>query len=183
MRSGLADEVLFVPTRQPPHKADRPLTAPEHRLQMLQDAIAPFSEFSCSDIEIQRTEGPSYTFDTLDVLRRFFPGHALHFLMGMDSLVDLQAWYRATELVQRFQFIIYPRLGVTPPSFAELAGHFGARNARKLLLGIAPLHPIPVRATEIRAQCAAAKNVAGQLPESVLRYIRDNALYTAVRET
>ncbi len=178
VRNGLANEVLFIPARRPPHKDVRLLAAPQHRLEMLRGALAPFPQFAVSDIEIEREEGFSYTFDTLNTLRPLFPEHQLYFLMGMDSLVDLHLWYRATELVQRFDFLIYPRPGVKPPTFAVLSGKFGQRNARKLLDAVADLPLIPVEATRIRASVATGQSNAGRLPESVWEYIRAEGLYS-----
>jgi len=179
VRHKLADEVLFVPARQPPHKVGRTLTAAEHRLNMLKVALAPFPEFSVSDLEFERAEVLSYTFDTLEVLNQFFPEHELFFLMGTDCLVDLHQWHRATELVQRCAFLIYPRPGVPVPSYAVLAGYFGGRNARKLLNAIVDLRMVPIGATEFRADYAAGKSVAGQVPESAMAYIKDHGLYSA----
>ncbi len=177
IRAGLVDEVLFVPARRPPHKIGTVMSKPEDRLNMLTIALEPYAEFSMSDIEIRREAGLSYTIDTLEMLNQLFPDHRLNFLMGMDSLENLHTWHRATELVQRYDFLVYPRASITPPSYSGLAGHFGNRNARKLLDSVLPMNMIPVTATTIRELCAADKNLAGQIPESVLGYIKEHGLY------
>jgi len=177
VRAGLVEEVLFVPARRPPHKPGVELTAPQHRLSMLKAALAPYAEFSLSDIELERAGVLSYTIDTLETLRQAFPGHELFFLIGMDGFVDLHTWRRASELVQRFSLLIYPRPGVVPPPFAVLAGHFGGRNARKLLDSVVKAQAIPIGATDIRQDLAAGRNLAGRLPESVIEYIREHGLY------
>ncbi|OGV64415.1 MAG: nicotinate (nicotinamide) nucleotide adenylyltransferase [Lentisphaerae bacterium RIFOXYB12_FULL_65_16] len=177
VRGGHADEVLFVPARQPPHKIDLDLAPANHRLAMLRLALAFYPEFSVSDIELSREAGPSYTFDTLETLRQVFPEHEIRFLLGMDNLIDLHRWYRATELVQHYELLIYPRPGVSTPSFAALAAHFGDRMARKLAKSVVALPEMPVVATEIRADLVRGRTVAGRCPESVLGYIRDHGLY------
>ncbi len=178
LRLEAADEVLFVPARTPPHKQNQPMAAPEHRLAMLEAALESFDSFLLSDIELRRTDVPSYTIDTLETLRAVYPGSVLLFLMGMDSLRELHLWHRATELVNRFGFLIVPRPEFEPPSFAELSGRFGWKNARKLLNSILPARRVPISATEIRSLCGAAKPLAGLAPESVLRYIRTHDLYS-----
>jgi nicotinate-nucleotide adenylyltransferase len=175
-----ADEILFVPARRPPHKQERELAAPEHRLEMLRLAIEPYPQFSYSDIEIQRTEGYSYTIDTLAVLTRFFPDHKLRFLMGTDSLRDLHLWHRATELVQHFDFLVYPRPGAPTPSFAELSGRFGSRNARKLRAAVMDdVELRDVSASEIRQRRRADRPIDGLCPDSVAGYIHAHDLYEA----
>lgn len=177
LASEWADEVLFVPARQPPHKGRGVLSDAFHRLEMLRLALEPFPDYSLSDVELAREESLSYTFDTMTILREVFQEHQLRFLMGMDSLVSLHHWYRATELVQRFEFIVYGRPGVHPPSFAELAGRFGQRNARKLLASVLELGTSPVSATDVRARCAAGRPVTGLLSPAVAEYIERHELY------
>lgn len=179
LRSRTVDEVLFVPARHPPHKVGSRLTACEHRWNMLELALEPYPQFSVSDIELTREDELSYSFDTLTVLRQVFPGHELCFLIGMDSLVDLHTWHRATELVQRFRLLVYPRPGTRQPTFAELSGHFGPRNARRIVDSILSLPTIAVASTEIRKHVAKNKTLAGWVPESVLRYISEHALYAS----
>lgn len=175
--AGTAGEVLFVPAGIPPHKQPRGLTPTEHRYAMLQAALAPHEAFSLSDIETRRTDGPSYTIETLATLGRAFPGTDLLFLMGMDSLAQLHTWYRATELVHRFEFLIYPRPDVAQPSFATLAGRFGHRAARKLIESVIPAPLVPIAATTIRARSRAGESIAELVPPPVAEYIRDLNLY------
>ena len=63
------ERVLFVPAGIPPHKPDRAITAGEHRLAMVELAIAGNERFAVDRRELDRP-GPSYTVDTLEALRR-----------------------------------------------------------------------------------------------------------------
>jgi len=176
--AGLADEVLFVPARRPPHKQGRSLSDGHHRLEMIRLAIENCPAFSVSDIELERSEGLSFTFDTLSVLRQVFPEHGLLFLLGMDSLRDLHSWHRAGELVRHFDFIVYPRPGVSCPSLAELTDRYGTRMGRKLLAAVkADLPQFPWSATEVREACAQNRDLNRFCPEPVCRYIQTHGLY------
>jgi nicotinate-nucleotide adenylyltransferase len=177
LRAGYADEVLFVPAGVPPHKPAQDLAPAKHRLAMLRAALAPFPEFTVSDIEAREQETPSYTIDTLQTLHLAFPEPEILFLMGMDCLAELATWYRAPELVSQFQFLIYPRPGCAPPKTADLAEPFGNRNAVKLTNSIIDAPLLLVAASAVREWLAASKNIAGLVPESVLAYIRNNQLY------
>jgi nicotinate-nucleotide adenylyltransferase len=178
--AGLADEVLFVPARRPPHKSTRDLSAGLHRVEMIRLTLEAHPAFSVSDIEMERGEGFSYTFDTLSVLRQVFPEHELFFLMGMDSLRELHCWHKAGELVQHFGFLVYPRPGVSCPSLAELSDRFGARNGRRLLDSVkSELPPFPFSSTEVRGACAQGSDLSRYCPEVVCRYIAAQGLYSA----
>jgi len=63
------EKMVFVPTGLPPHKPARVVTAPEHRVAMLERAIADNPRFSLSMVDVDRA-GPSYTVETLRLLRR-----------------------------------------------------------------------------------------------------------------
>ena len=177
LRQGLADEILFVPAKRPPHKLDRILTPAKHRLAMLQAAIEEFPQFGMSDIELQREDGPSYTIDTLETLKRIYNDSDLAFVMGMDSLAEIHTWYRATELVNRYDFLVYPRPGFEPPTRLHLNDQFGAHNAAKLLNSIVRTPGIQVSSTDIRRAASVERCLAGLVPAAVARYIEDNRLY------
>jgi nicotinate-nucleotide adenylyltransferase len=178
LRRGLADEVLFVPACKPPHKQSELLSAAEDRLAMLKAALSGYEEFSVSDIELQRHDHPSYTIDTLDLLKAAYPGHDLVFLMGVDSLAELHLWHRASELVGRYRFLIFPRPGAEPPPYATLAGYFGPRAARKLIDSIVDVVGVDISATAIRRYTSLQQSLAGLVPETVGQYISEHKLYS-----
>jgi len=78
------DEVILVPTGQAPHKriADDP--GRELRLAMTRLAAADDSRFSASTLEVER-EGPSYTYETLELLAKDRGDRELVFVMGADD--------------------------------------------------------------------------------------------------
>ena len=61
--------VLFLPAGQPQLKDEQPVTAAEHRLQMLRLVTEGQPHYKISAMEIER-KGPTYTFDTMTELRQ-----------------------------------------------------------------------------------------------------------------
>ena len=181
IRRRLAEEVLFVPARQPPHKTGVQLTPAELRLEMLQKTLQHYGQFGVSDIEIGKEE-TSYTYHTLEMLSAAYPEHDITFVIGADSLQELHEWYEATELVNRYRFLIYPRPGITMPAYSRLAQHFGYKNARKLQDAIINTHGMAISATEIRQLANQNGNLAGLVPETVQAFISDHNLYTEEQE-
>ena len=175
-----ADEVLFVPALMPPHKMDGLVATPEQRLEMVKLALAPYEKCSSTDVELQRT-GPSYTFDTMSILKQIYSDCELYLLIGMDSLLGLHLWYRAPELVTRGKFIIYPRPGSERPPIYELEKEFGSKNAYKLYYSIlddAELAQSDVSSTAIREAVAQHLSLEKYVPQAVAQYIHDNNLYS-----
>src|SRR5699024_4563080 len=84
------DEVLFVPTRTPPHRG-APVASPAARLGMVERAIAGVPGFVLDRRELER-DGPSFTVDTLAALRHERPEAQLILLLGMDAFLGLAGW-------------------------------------------------------------------------------------------
>ena len=82
--------VLFLPTGNPPHKREGLVDA-EDRYRMAAAAIAQDDVLTPSRLEIDRT-GVIYTVDTLTLLREKYPRAQLYFIIGMDTLLELQHW-------------------------------------------------------------------------------------------
>ena len=87
------DRLLWVLTPDPPHKLHQSITPLVDRLDMLRATIAGNNAFELSMVDIERA-GPHYAVDTLLILGRSYPGDALIYVMGGDSLRDLPTWYR-----------------------------------------------------------------------------------------
>ena len=83
------DEVLFVPTGNPPHKQIGILEA-EKRLEMVKIAIADNPHFTVSDLEVQK-KGISYSVDTVLELKALHPEDEFYFLIGSDLLPQLKS--------------------------------------------------------------------------------------------
>ena len=91
-RLGL-DQILLMPTFQPPHKQAHQLASPEDRLAMCRLAAAGDQRIQVSDLEIRRA-GKSYTAETMEELHRLYPGNQWYLLMGEDMFLTVEHWYR-----------------------------------------------------------------------------------------
>ena len=86
------DRMIFIPCYIPPHKEVCGDVSAEHRFNMTRIAIADISEFEISDIEIKKG-GTSYTAQTLEKLKELYPHDTLCFVVGGDSLRNMESWY------------------------------------------------------------------------------------------
>ena len=90
--AGVVDEILWIPVAIPPHKPSGPRTSPELRMEMVRAAIDGRANQSASNSEL-RSEGPSYTVDTLRALRAEHPEAAPVLIMGSDQFAELAEWH------------------------------------------------------------------------------------------
>lgn len=104
---------LFIPCARPPHKQDGNLLPFSLRARMLRAAVSGMADpkllnFAVSEVENQR-EGPSYTVDTLAVLRRQYPGMRPAFAIGSDDYAQLSSWRRWREIPALADLVVLPR--------------------------------------------------------------------------
>ena len=169
---GRLDEVLFVPTARPPHK---PQTGArfEQRVEMLALAVAGNPVFRIDEIEKDR-EGPSYTVDTLDEMRRRRPGDDFWLLAGGDVIRDLHLWYEPRRLLETTGLLVMSRPGTPEPNRDELAGRLDLPAVR-LEVVEAPL--IDIASSDLRRRAAEGRGLPLSPARAVESYVRDRRLY------
>lgn len=104
------DEVWFVVSPCNPFKQGNRLMPDELRLQLVQMAIAGYPKFRASDVEFSLPR-PSYTINTLNELKRQYPEHTFHLIMGSDNWPGFPRWYKSEEILSRHGLLVYPRPG------------------------------------------------------------------------
>jgi nicotinate-nucleotide adenylyltransferase len=164
------ERVLFVPAGIPPHKPGRLISAPHHRLAMVELAIAGNPSFEVSRVELDRT-GPSYTVDTLEALSE---GRDLTLILSAESFRGLPSWQQPQRLLALARVAIVPRGGLAPPGKSWLEEHFPGVEARIVELDAPRLR---LSATDIRARVAAGRSIRYLVPDAVIDYIEDHDLY------
>ncbi len=173
-------EMLFVPAGQPPHKPNRVVTGAQHRLAMLELAIAGNPHFSISRVDLDRP-GPSYTVETLRLLREQWGElTALYFVIGWDSLEDLLTWYDPAGILQQLSYLV----AVRRPGYNEHEGYRDSLEARlpgiKQRLLVVPAPQFDISSTDLRQRVAEKRPIKYQVPESVEQYIKQYKLYQQV---
>lgn len=168
------DQVVFMPNRQPPHKAGRPVTPAEHRAAMVRLAIAGNPRFAFSSLELER-EGPSYTLLTVQALQARHPDWRLAFLAGMDSLVEITTWFQYQTLLTITDMIIFTRPGYSEGQRDAALQQLGPDLAARIRLIEVP--GVAVSGTDLRRRAAAGYPLRYLVPDAVAAYIREHDLY------
>lgn len=179
-------QVRFIPAALPPHKTTPAVTA-THRANMVQLAIRGHQQFVLDTCELDRP-GPSYTIETLRLLRHQLPDQSLCLIMGQDSYQQLPTWHRWLELPDYCHLLVVhradrePGLSLHAQHRAKLvditdAPHAFATQAHGLISYL-PVAPPAISSTHIREQLQQDSHDAGaDIPQQVLQYIRQNHLY------
>ncbi len=173
----LADEVMFVPAGKPPHKLDKPISAAEHRLEMVKLVLDEYPEFSVSDYEIVNQRKTSFTVNTLRALQAAFPERRFRLMMGMDNFHELYTWHKYQEIISNYELIVFTRPKTKRIAMAHITEKFGNRFSSKLENSIIDTVDVDISSTEIRKRVANDEDLSGLVLPSVAEYITENGLY------
>lgn len=170
---GMVDEVWMVVSPQNPLKQNLELLDEQHRLAMMQLAVAPYPALKACDFEFHLPR-PSYTYHTLQALRAAYPDYAFSLIIGEDNWQHFHRWFRGDDILRETPIIVYPRdsveglEGLSQPKFPIF-------NSKFSILKNPPL--FPYSSTEVRAALAEGRDVSTMLHPDVAAYIKQRGLY------
>jgi nicotinate-nucleotide adenylyltransferase len=165
------DRVLWIPAREPPHKPVGSVSPPEVRLAMVRAAAACDPRFEVETLELER-EGPSYTVDTVQELRRRMPDAELFLLLGADQARVFGSWRNPEGIAAEVCFAVMDRGGAS----GVLAARGLPADARTI---VTPVRRFDVSSTDVRARARQGLGVSGLVPPGVGEIIERERLYSA----
>ena len=107
---GDLDEVWFMVTPHNTQKEENELLDDKLRLKLVQLATEGYPKFRASDFEFHLPR-PSYTVHTLDALKRTYPQHTFHLVIGSDNWRLFHRWYKSERILAENHLLVYPRPG------------------------------------------------------------------------
>ena len=81
------------------------------RLEMAKLATDNSKNIAVSDVEL-RLPQPSYTIDTLAILKEKYPEHEFAIIMGSDNLGTLHKWKNYKLILRDYRIYVYPAPGL-----------------------------------------------------------------------
>lgn len=167
------EQVLFVVAGIPPHKLDEEVTPVHHRLAIVSLAISSNPYFAISRVDVDRP-GPSYTVDTISILQEQLGQEVeIHFIMGLDSLVELPTWHQPQRLIQLCRLVAVRRPGFEVDA-AQLEPSIPGISAR---VEIIDMPEMDISSSELQDRVREGLPIKYQVPEGVERYIRAHGIY------
>jgi nicotinate-nucleotide adenylyltransferase len=187
------DEVWLTPVHVPPHKGSEGLADGKARLRMVEIAIAGVPGLAACDVEIARP-GPSYTIDTVRLLKERHPDVDLSLMLGFDAFREIHTWKDYEQLFAECDLLVTSR----PPHEVRTGDdmtHFGKlpiavtrgfcydEHLRCYVhdsghrLRFLPVTALDISASAIRERITAGRSAAFLTPESVVDFIGRERLY------
>lgn len=166
-------KVIFVPAGRPLFKG-RKVTGAALRWEMLKLAISSSPDFHSSRTEIDRV-GPSYTVDTLKMLKREYGQITeIYLIMGMDAFLDLERWKEPEEIIRLCNLAVAKRPGYIKKRVSDLEKALPSIKSHYTFIN-APT--IDISSTDIRRRVKAGVSIKYLVPEAVENFIREKGLY------
>jgi len=194
------EKVILIPAAKPPHKDDRAIIDPHHRLIMAVLATVSNPALIVSPMEIER-EGISYSIETLRRLRQLYGAEVdLYFIAGIDAFLDVSTWKDVDQLFQQCHFIVISRPGYDTAHLLEVLGQtvsakfnhlrfeltpqlspFGTQkiliSETKYCIFLTGITALDISSSEIRRRVREGRSIRYLLPKSVEDYIMKHRLY------
>ena len=167
-------KVIIIPAYVQPFKRDRYITPDEHRLEMLKIAIFQDERLEISTWEIDKG-GISYTYDTLMHFKEIMPLSKLWFIMGGDSLMKLENWFKGIELLKNFSFVVGTRPMDDNSELINTIKHLETKYGTEICL--LKHQMLPINSTLIRETIEREEPISGLVSPDVEDYIYENKLY------
>lgn len=176
------ESLRLMPCHLPPHRASPGVSSVE-RANMVELAIANEPQLQLEPLELNR-DTPSYTVDSLAILKQQDPNRILAFIIGMDSLQYFKKWHNWQTILQLAHLIVCRRPGYScdqgdaPSLLRDYGGtlqQLHSQDAGVILLLDNP--DFTQSATFVRQQLSTNPEIQAMLPPKVLQYIRRQRLY------
>ncbi|MBP3199557.1 MAG: nicotinate-nucleotide adenylyltransferase [Butyrivibrio sp.] len=168
------DRVIFIPNNLAHFKNRKEISGREERYQMVKMAIDGNPYFTCSRLEIDKDTG-SYTIDTIEDLKRMYPGDELYLILGADSVLGIDSWYRSKDLLTSCIILAATRedddLAVLDKKRRELKNLYNAD------IRLLTFNRIDISSTDIRQRIRLGRSVRYMLPNECIEYICIKGLY------
>ena len=169
------DEIWFMLSGHPPHKKGRLVTEGKEREDMVKLAIASVPYFVYSDFELKR-EGNTYTAQTLTLLKEAYPQHEFYFIIGADSLYEIEQWYHPELVLGHVTILAAGRECEDASCSLEEQAEY-LRNKYGAAIFLLHSDTMHVSSQELRERENLGLGIGDLVPASVERYIREHGLY------
>jgi nicotinate-nucleotide adenylyltransferase len=183
------DEIIFIPSHDPPHRPADPRASAFQRFALVALALSGHAGYRAADLELRR-DGPSYTADTLRVMRaEGWTPSQLFFILGADAFAEIATWREFPTVLDAAHFVVISRPGTTLDAATARTPELRSRvrsvdqeatNGPHTFVFLVEARTRDVSSTTIRARLAAGQSIDDLVPGAVARHIVTNRLYGAV---
>lgn len=161
------DELWILLTPFPPHKQGNEHTLYQQRLDMLDLAFGSYEQVSILTIENELPK-PSFTYRTIEFLKREKPEYEYLYCLGEDSLASFNSWKYPERILDQVSLLVAQRPGTD---------HSHVENTILNKAFFVQHEPLAISSSVVKERLMADESISGLVDPKVETYIRSNRLY------
>ena len=143
---------------------------------MLKIATQEYDFLNVSDYELKKSE-ISYSFYTLNYFKKNYVDSNLFFLLGSDSLLYLDKWFKIDEIFNLCNVVIFNRPNYENISNLLLKSNLKNYQKNHINKNIVKISSEKISSSQIRQKILLKKDITNYLLPEVYSYIVSNNLY------
>lgn len=169
------DEIWFMPNGTPPHKANDSIEyRTKYRVEMVKRAISNENDFVLQLYEAENKE-VNYSYLTMEYFKETYPKHEFYFIIGADSLFNIEKWKCPERLLKTCVILAAYRDGKNKKEMDEQISYLNEKYGADIRLLSTP--NVDISSSEIRKKLKLHEDVTDMMPAGVCEYILENQLY------
>lgn len=169
-------KIIVLTGGNPPHKQDSFwMTDKEYRHEMTIIACQDYAMLEPSRYEMDN-EGLSYTYATLEYFSKVYSEYELYFIMGEDSLFDIEDWNNPAGIMKLSHLAVARRLddGIVKDVFKRVKYLEDKYDAKIHIMNYKMEN---ISSTQIRQRIKMGDYCEEFLDNNVIKYIKEKGLY------
>ena len=169
------DEIWFMPNGNPPHKASESIESlTKNRVEMVKRAIENVAYFSLQRYEVDNTE-VNYSYKTVAHFNEIYPEHEFYFIIGADSLFNMEKWIHPEILLKSCKMLAAYRDEKSTDEMLAQIQYLNEKYGADIYLLNTP--NVDISSSEIRRMIKDGKSIKELVPESVFQFIEEKQLF------
>lgn len=169
------DEIWFMPNGTPPHKESSSIESrTNHRVEMVKRAIAKEQDFVLQTYEVDNKD-VNYSYLTMEHFNIIYPEHEFFFIIGADSLFNIEKWKCPERLLKTCVVLAAYRDGKNRYEMEEQISYLNTKYSADIRLLNTP--NVDISSSEIRQKLKLGLDVTDAIPNKVMTYINEQRLY------
>ena len=168
------DEILFIPSGISYFKNPNTVLDKKMRITLTGEAIEDNPHFALSTIETDRP-GNSYTYETLEELKKKNPDVRYYLIIGADSLFQIDSWKEPDIIMKDAIILAASRNDQGIELLKEKADELMKKFHSEIHILTCPM--IDISSTDIRNRIKEGKSIKYLVKEQTENYIKKYQLY------
>ena len=171
------EKVYLMPNEKPPHKKeDQSMLSAIHRLNMCKIVQNNNNFIETISVEIGNNK-TNYTVETMEhLLENKFKNYEIYFIVGADSILQIETWREYEKLFQLINFVCIMR-----PSYNEETVENKISSLEQqynITIERIEMPLIGLSSTNIRNRIMEKKSIKYMLDSDIIDYIHSNSLFS-----